>query len=145
MCVGIGPRPRRVCRQWGFQVQALVFFGLRQTGNIGVFECRHWCFSGRGNGGFRVQALGFFVVTALVFLWDAASGLAELSAQAPVVFSGKKPGAAQKNGGKKVDSPPQNVGAEGALGAVHRCTQYSVVLGRKNGNRPLCPLCSVSV
>ena len=39
---------------------------------MGVFECRH---------------LGFFVVTALVFLWVAASGLAEVSTQAPVVFS----------------------------------------------------------
>ena len=48
-----------------------------------------------------MQALGFFVVTALVFLWVAASGLAELSAQAQVVFSGGKPGAVQKNGKKR--------------------------------------------
>jgi len=40
-CVGTGPRPRRVCRQWGFcgrgigvfWVQALVFL-----------RSRHWCF-----------------------------------------------------------------------------------------------------
>ena len=59
---------------------------------MGFFECRHWF---------------FFVVTALVFLWVVASGLAELSAQAPVVVSEKKSGAAQKNG-KQVDSPWPN-------------------------------------
>ena len=57
-----------------------------------------------GNGVFVVAALGFlsvgigvFVVAALVFLWVAALGFAELSAPAPVFFSGKKSGATQKN------------------------------------------------
>ena len=87
----------------------------------GVFEGRHWCFCGRGNGVFRVQALGFFVVTALVFLWVAASGLAELSAQAPVVFSGKKTGAVQKNGEKgsfALAERIQNAGTEATPGVV---------------------------
>eukprot|EP01043_Picozoa_sp_COSAG02_P038600 COSAG02_NODE_2989_length_7609_cov_11.207723_5_plen_186_part_00 len=39
-CVGTGPRPHRVCRQWGFRAQALVFYGR----DNGVFGCRHWCF-----------------------------------------------------------------------------------------------------
>ena len=42
-CVGTGPRPHRVCSQWGFRAQALVFLWSR-----------HW--------GFRAQAL--------VFLWS---------------------------------------------------------------------------
>ena len=50
-CVGTGPRPHRVCRQWGFRAQALVFFGR----GIGVFECRHWCFCGRGIGVFECR------------------------------------------------------------------------------------------
>ena len=76
--------------------------------------CRHWAaatsgvqatgFSRPGIGVFVVAVLGFlsvgigvFVVVALVFLWVAALGFAELSALAPHVFSGKKPGATQKN------------------------------------------------
>ena len=83
-CVGTGPRPHRVCRQWGFRAQALGFLSV-------------------GNGVFVVAALGFlsvgngvFVFAALVFLWVVALGFAELSAPAPVFFSGKKSGALAK-------------------------------------------------
>ena len=65
--------------QWGFRVQALVFLGC----GIGVFECRH---------------RGFVWSRHWCFLWVAGLGFAELSAPAPMFFSGKKSGATQKNG-----------------------------------------------
>ena len=71
-CVGPGPRPRRVCRHWGFcgrgigvfWVQALVFLRPRHwcfCAGIGVFvvvalvflRSWHWCFCGRGIGARR--------------------------------------------------------------------------------------------
>ena len=63
--------------------------GFSRAG-IGVFTVVAW--------GVLSVGIGVFVVAALVFLWVAALGFAELSAPAPVLFfSGKKPGAAQKN------------------------------------------------
>ena len=87
--------------------------------------CRHWAaatlgvqamgFSSAGIGVFWVVAMGFssvgigvFVVAAMMFLCVAVSGLAELSAQAPVVFFREKPGATQKKTGGKVDAPWPN-------------------------------------
>ena len=58
-CVGTGPRPHRVCRQWGFRAQALVFLWSR-----------HW--------GFWLQALGFLSVGNGVFV-VAALGLCSSS------------------------------------------------------------------
>ena len=69
-CVGIGPRPRRVCRQWGFcgrgigvfWVQALVFLRPRHwcfwVQALVFLWSWHWCFFGRGIGVFVVAALG---------------------------------------------------------------------------------------
>ena len=69
-CVGTGPRPRRVCRHWGFcgrgigvfWVQALVFLRPRHwcfwVQALVFLWSWHWCFCGRGIGVFVVAALG---------------------------------------------------------------------------------------
>ena len=78
-CVGTGPWPHRVSRQWGFRAQALVFlwsrhWGFRAQALVFLWSW-HWGFSGAGIGVFAAAALvflgagiGVFVVAALGFL-----------------------------------------------------------------------------
>ena len=53
-CVGTGPRPRRVCRQWGFWAQALVFWsvgiGVFVVATLGRVDPRRTLATGRGVG-----------------------------------------------------------------------------------------------
>ena len=85
-----------MCRHWAAATSGVQAMGFSRTG-IGVFVVVALVFLSAGIGVFVVAALGFlgvgigvFVVAAMVFLWVARLGFAELSAPAPLFFSGRK-------------------------------------------------------